>query len=101
MSEGAAVQGAGKKEKMLTLTLYTKRNCPLCDEAKEMLRELQEENHVPFQFAEVDIMMDMYVYDTYKDEVPVISFNDEKLCFGKIKKDALRRCIHEKWETVV
>lgn len=87
-----------EKDKMLALTLYTKRNCPLCDEAKDILRDLQDENHVPFQFGEVDIMMDMYVYDTYKDEVPVVSLNDEKLCFGNIQKNALRRLIHEKWK---
>lgn len=63
--------------------------------------ELQEEGKFTFSFGEVDIMMDMYVYDTYKDEVPVISLNGETLCFGNIQKNALRRLIHEKWKSYV
>lgn len=85
----------------MKLILYTKRNCPLCDEAKDVLLELQKEGTFQFSFSEVNIMMDMYVYDTYKDEVPVISLNNEKLCFGNIQKNALRRLIHEKWKANV
>lgn len=86
---------------MLTLTLFTKRNCPLCDEAKDALLELQEERGFQFSFEEVDIMIDMYLYECYKDEVPVISLNGEKLCFGNIQKNALRGLIHEKWKATV
>ncbi len=74
---------------MLALTLYTKRNCPLCDEAKEALLELQDEDKIQFSFAEIDIMNDMELYEKYKHEVPVLCTNGNTLCYGHITRDIL------------
>ncbi len=74
---------------MVTLTLYTKRNCPLCDEVKESLLELQEEGKFQFSFGEVDIMNDGALYEKYKHEVPVLCANGNTLCYGHITRDIL------------
>lgn len=74
---------------MKTLVLYTKRNCPLCDEAKELLLEMQREGESNFSFAEIDIMNDGALYEKYKHEVPVLCLNGDALCNGHITRDIL------------
>ena len=76
-----------------TLTLYTKEECSLCDEAKEVL---QPHWHM-FKFEEVDIeedgnekWHDMYCYD-----IPVFHFNGKFLMKHKVNTRLLLRKIKE------
>ena len=55
---------------MLNVTLFTKKDCPLCDEAREYLDELKEK--YPHRLAEVDITSDSAIYEKYKEKIPVI-----------------------------
>lgn len=55
---------------MLNITLFTKKECPLCDEAREHLEALREK--YPHRLAEVDITMDAAVYEKYMERIPVI-----------------------------
>lgn len=52
------------------VTLYTKQVCPLCDDAKAVLRQAREE--IPFEYQEVDIELDREYYEAYKWEIPVV-----------------------------
>jgi uncharacterized membrane protein/glutaredoxin len=54
----------------MRVTLYTKSDCYLCDEAKAELAALQSE--IPHQLVEVDIEADPALYKRYVDLVPVI-----------------------------
>ena len=55
---------------MITVTLYTRRNCPLCDEAKEHLASLQAEiNH---RLVEVRVDDDPDLFRQFGDRVPVL-----------------------------
>ena len=56
--------------------LYTRAGCCLCDEAKNLLRELQKKT--PFEFREVDIDQDPQLVARYNDEVPVIFIHGKK-----------------------
>ncbi len=56
--------------------LYTRSQCCLCDQAKQQLRELQEQAH--FQCQEVDIDQDPELRQRYNEEVPVLFIHGKK-----------------------
>lgn len=56
---------------MLRVTLYTKSECGLCDEAHEMLKGLSDA--YPHQLAIVDIEKDEALWRRYASSVPVIA----------------------------
>lgn len=55
---------------MIRVTLYSKENCSLCDEAVADLRALQKE--IPHELAVVDIEADPALQAAYGERVPVI-----------------------------
>ncbi len=55
---------------MITVTLYTRQGCELCDQAEADLKALQEV--VPHKLAVIDIDSDASIRDLYALEIPVI-----------------------------
>jgi uncharacterized membrane protein/glutaredoxin len=55
---------------MLTVTLYTRPDCHLCDQARSDLQALQEK--YPHQLVEVDIDQDDALQRMYLTEIPVV-----------------------------
>lgn len=55
---------------MLTVTLYTRKDCHLCDQAKAELETLQEQ--YPHRLVEIDIDQDPTLQKAYLAEIPVI-----------------------------
>src|SRR3972149_6330625 len=55
---------------MLNVTLYTRKDCRLCDEAKAELSGLQSQ--YPHRLAEVDISSDSALTAKYDIDIPVI-----------------------------
>ncbi len=53
---------------MLSVTLYTRANCPLCEKAKEAIRA----SGVAVQLTEVDIDRDDQLHRLYTDDIPVV-----------------------------
>ena len=62
---------------MLSVLLYTKTDCGLCDEVKEALAALQDT--FPHQLTEVDITLDTAVYEKYKFIIPVVEIGATQL----------------------
>jgi len=71
---------------MLTVTLYTRNDCHLCDQAKEDLESLQKD--YPHRLVEVDLASDPAIEKKYGSQVPVVEvgpyslpapFNRQKL----------------------
>jgi glutaredoxin len=58
------------------VTLYTRQQCCLCDDAKAVL--LAARSRVVFEYEEVDIDLDPELVRRYNDEVPVIAINGVK-----------------------
>lgn len=56
--------------------LYGKPDCHLCDEAKELLKQLQSQ--YPFTLHEIDIQAHACLAKQYADEIPVIFINGRK-----------------------
>jgi uncharacterized membrane protein len=55
----------------LEVTLYTRQNCKLCDEAREDLRVIQED--IPHKLVVVDVDQDPALTEEFGSRVPVIS----------------------------
>jgi 4a-hydroxytetrahydrobiopterin dehydratase len=54
------------------VTLYTRKDCPLCDEAKSSIRAAASLHRLPITLHEVDIDTDPDLRARYTDDVPVI-----------------------------
>ena len=54
---------------MRRLILYTKAACPLCDEALDVVREVQET--LAFHLEIIDILGDPELYARWKHAIPV------------------------------
>ena len=55
---------------MLNVTLYTRKDCKLCDEVKTELNELQSQ--YPHRLVEVDIDVDAVLVAKYGEAIPVV-----------------------------
>lgn len=62
---------------MLTVTLFTKTGCTLCDKVKESLDALQ--NTFPHQLQEVDITQDNALFQKYRYTIPVVHIGHVEL----------------------
>jgi glutaredoxin len=60
---------------MPQLTLYTKTDCPLCDDAARALERVR--TRVPFELEVVDIEQDAALRDRYGERVPVVLVDGE------------------------
>jgi glutaredoxin len=76
----------------MTVTLYTRRGCHLCEDAKHVLLDVREKS--AFELVEIDIDTDPELVREYGWDVPVIEIGDETL-MHRIRPeqiiDALRR----------
>jgi glutaredoxin len=70
------------------LTLYTKRNCPLCDEAQHLLARLGPE--LGFAVNEVDVETDAGLLRRYRYDVPVLALNGEVLLSAPLEEREVR-----------
>jgi glutaredoxin len=60
------------------LTLYSKPECHLCEEALEVLHALQDE--LDFELLERDITADEALHRAYFERIPVLAIDGEELC---------------------
>jgi glutaredoxin len=64
-------------DQMAKVTLYSKQECPLCDEARAALGRVRASR--PFQLEEVDIEQDPKLQSRYGERVPVVALDGEEL----------------------
>jgi glutaredoxin len=60
----------------MIVEIYSKPQCPLCDEAKEVLARVRR--RVPFELREVDITRDDSLFQQYRYDIPVVFVNGQK-----------------------
>jgi 4a-hydroxytetrahydrobiopterin dehydratase len=56
----------------MDVVLYTRKNCPLCDNAKSAIRAAASLHRLPITLREVDIDEDPELRARYTDDVPVV-----------------------------
>src|SRR4030042_2179766 len=62
---------------MLTVILYTRTDCSLCEKTKEELMKLQQS--IPHQLIEIDVDKDITLQQVYGTEIPVIEIGPYKI----------------------
>ena len=74
---------------MHKLTLYTRVNCHLCDEVKDILERVR--TRVPFELDTFDIDADPELKKRYDWEVPVVLLDGKKWAKYRVDEQALIR----------
>lgn len=69
------------------MKLYMRQRCHLCEEAKEMLEDLQQ--NWEFEIVEVDIDQDDRLVEAYGITIPVIEVDGEEVQAGIIHKKSI------------
>lgn len=73
------------------ITLYTKRDCPLCDEADRIIRGCIAQRHVVYE--QVDITQDPSLQKSYGQTIPVVAIDGNPLFFGKVSAFRLEKIL--------
>jgi glutaredoxin len=76
---------------MMTVTLYSRPGCHLCEEARATLERLQQST--AFQIDEIDIERDDVLHARYLERIPVVAIEGEELFDYTIDEEALIRRI--------
>ncbi len=76
---------------MVNLTIYSKKDCHLCDIAKEMILKLQQE--FPCSLTEIDIEKDRRAYEKYKYLIPVIEIDGKEVFTYRVNESELRKLL--------
>lgn len=72
---------------MVTVTLYTRAGCHLCDDAKAVIDSVRADH--PFALDVVDIDNDPSLVALYTTEVPVIAVDGRKAFKYRVTPEAL------------
>lgn len=72
----------------LQVDVYSKPDCCLCDEAKDVLRRVQADQ--PFVLREVDIESDPELMARYGEEIPVVFVAGRKAFKYRVDEAELR-----------
>lgn len=75
------------------VTLYTKKGCHLCEEAKELLLGLREEYDLAI--AEVDIESDKGLQKIYGSLIPVVALEGGRMFHSQVTESQLRQALGE------
>jgi glutaredoxin len=63
---------------VVEITVYSKPDCHLCEEAMSTLRRLQQE--LGFALRELDITADDTLHRAYFERIPVVAVDGRELC---------------------
>ena len=75
----------------LKVELYTKKGCHLCVVAREIILRVLKE--IPFEFQEIDIESDEDLFEKFKEEIPVVFVNGERVFTYRVHERKLRRIL--------
>jgi glutaredoxin len=76
---------------MTTVTLYTKTDCCLCDEALEVIERVRREHR--FVLEKIDITNDPVLLDRHAERIPVVLVNGAEAFLYRVDEQALRRLV--------
>lgn len=76
---------------MTTVVLYARQGCHLCDEARQVIEQLQAS--VNFVFEEIDIERDDALLRDYGIRIPVVEVDGQELFEISVDPSALRAAV--------
>lgn len=71
------------------LRLFTKPDCPLCDDAKAELEKIAMKSSI--EVEEINITTNMGLFTKYKNIIPVLEMDGKQLFAHQINTSALKR----------
>ena len=74
---------------MITIEVMTKKDCYLCDDAKEVIEQVIAE--IPAEIKMTDIESDPELFERYKEKIPVVLINGEESFVFKVHPVTLRK----------
>jgi glutaredoxin len=74
---------------MVTVTLYSRPGCSLCEEARALLVRLGQA--LPFELVEVDISRDWALREAYRFDIPVLFINGERVGHHRFVPEVLEQ----------
>ena len=81
---------------MLNVTVYSKKECHLCEIAKEELEVIRRE--FDFTIKEVDIEKDTLSYEKFKHQIPVVEVDGEIISSGRLNGKKLIALLKQKYQ---
>ena len=75
----------------MTLTLYSKPGCHLCEDVRTTLDELEPEH--PFTLEEIDITTNAKLFARYRFEIPVLLKDGREVARGRITDRELMKIL--------
>ena len=69
------------------MILYSKPDCYLCDEMKNVIANLKKESE--FDFEEINIELNEILFDKYKEKIPVLMLNGRMIAKYRITREKL------------
>ncbi len=74
---------------MRRITLYTRRGCHLCDDAKKAIEAARRKS--VFEYEELDIDADANLRQLYNDQIPVVAIDGAKAFKYRLTAEDLLR----------
>ncbi len=74
---------------MITIEVMTKKDCALCDDAKEIIEQVIAE--LPAELKMTDIESDPELFERYKEKIPVVLINGKESFLYKVHPVTLRK----------
>ncbi|HEV8720664.1 MAG TPA: glutaredoxin family protein [Candidatus Binatia bacterium] len=71
------------------LTLYSRQDCGLCDEMKEVVRAVASE--IPLEMEEIDVDRSNELREKFGNEVPVLFINGRKAFKYRVSTNQLEK----------
>jgi glutaredoxin len=82
-----------KVPRPLRITIYSKKDCHLCENAKSILRKFAVQ--YPLEIEDIDIETHKEFFDRFQQEIPVVYFEGRKLFKFRIDEKRLHRTIRD------
>jgi glutaredoxin len=76
----------------MQVTFYTKAECHLCDDARDMLEDIAA--LTSYELTEIDIRKDPNIFEQYRYRIPVIIIDQETVVEGRIEFRDLAKAFH-------
>ena len=73
---------------MVTVEIYSKTECSLCDDAKAVLDKVRAD--IPFELREIDIESDPELLQKYGEQIPVVFIEGFKAFKFRVDEAELR-----------
>jgi glutaredoxin len=76
---------------VISLTIYSRPGCHLCDEMKAVVNRVAES--IPLQLEEIDISTSRELEERYGLEIPVLMVEGKKAAKYRVGEEELRRVL--------